>query len=85
LARVSIVYSYPLAVSAATTGEITELFRRSAEEAGILEQSRLIQARGFLGVDGGSRYDDARIAAFVDDFVNNRLPVVNATRTCGRR
>jgi multidrug efflux pump subunit AcrB len=71
---VSIVYSYPLSLSQETLVQISELFRTSAEEAGILEQTRLIQGRGFLGVDGVSRFDDAKLTAFLDDFRNTKLP-----------
>ena len=35
---------------------ITEDFRRTAERAGILDEPRIITGRGFIGVDGGSRY-----------------------------
>src|SRR5580693_2548600 len=52
LPSVSIVYAYPLSLSQAGITEVTEDFRRRAEQAGILEHTRLITGRGFTGVDG---------------------------------
>jgi multidrug efflux pump subunit AcrB len=75
LAPVSIVYSYPLALSQTTAAQVTGLFLASAAEAGVLEQGKVIQGHGFIGVDGVSRYDDAKIAAYVEDFANTRLPL----------
>ncbi len=66
LPRVSVVYAYPLSLSQAGITEITEDFRRRAEEAGVLEHSTTITGRGFTGVDGGTKFDDAGESAASD-------------------
>jgi multidrug efflux pump subunit AcrB len=73
LAPVSIVYCFPLALSKTVIIQITEDFRRRAEQAGILDRARLIEGRGFIGVDAGSRLDDSAIQAFLQQFIENRL------------
>jgi multidrug efflux pump subunit AcrB len=73
LPRVSVVYAYPLSLSQAGITEITEDFRRRAEEAGVMEHSTTITGRGFTGVDGGTKYDDAHIAAFLSHYIATRL------------
>jgi multidrug efflux pump subunit AcrB len=73
LAPVSIVYCFPLALSQAGVEQITEEFRRGAEAAGLLDKARVIRGRGFIGVDGGSKYDDARIGQFLGQFITTRI------------
>src|SRR5580658_5019377 len=73
LPRVSIVYAFSLKLSQAGIAEVTEDFRRRAEEAGILEDSRIIAGRGFTGVDGGTKYDDAHVAAFLARYIATRV------------
>src|SRR5580658_2828750 len=73
LPSVSIVYAYPLSLSQAGITSVTEDFRRRAEQAGILEQSQIITGRGFTGVDGRTKYDDARIAEFLANYIATRL------------
>lgn len=73
LPSVSIVYTYPLSLSQASIAAVNEDFRRHAEQAGILEHSRLITGRGFTGVDGGTKYDDARVAEFLSNYIATRL------------
>jgi multidrug efflux pump subunit AcrB len=74
LTPVSVVYCFPLALSQVGVEKITEDFRTSAEAAGILDHGRIISGRGFIGVDGGSRYDDSRIGTFLADFISTRIP-----------
>lgn len=73
LPSVSIVYAFPLSLNQAGIREVTEDFRRRAEEAGILEHSRVITGRGFTGVDGGTKYDDAQVAEFLSHYIATRL------------
>jgi multidrug efflux pump subunit AcrB len=73
LPRVSVVYAYPLSLSQAGITEITEDFRRQAEAAGVLQYSQIITGRGFIGVDGATKYDDARIAEFLAHYIDTRL------------
>jgi multidrug efflux pump subunit AcrB len=73
LPAVSIVYAFPLSLSQAGITDITEDFRRRAEAAGILEHTRIITGRGFTGVDGGTKYDDARVGEFLSHYISTRL------------
>ncbi len=73
LEPVSIVYSFPLALSRVSIQQITEDFRQRAEAAGILEQSSLVSGTGFIGVDGRSRFDDAHIYAFLAKYIATHL------------
>ena len=73
LPSVSIVYAYPLSLSQAGITSVTEDFRRHAEQAGVLEHSRLITGRGFTGVDGHTKFDDARVAEFLANYIATRL------------
>ena len=73
LPSVSIVYAYPLSLSQAGITSVTEDFRRRAEQAGILEHSRIITGRGFTGVDGRTKLDDASVAEFLAQFIATRL------------
>jgi AcrB/AcrD/AcrF family len=51
---VSVVYCFPLARSQAMNQQITESFRQSAEQSGVLHEAGLIAGRGFIGVDGST-------------------------------
>ena len=73
LPRVSIVYTFPLSLSEVGVAEVTEDFRRRAEQAGILQDSQIISGRGFTGVDGGTRYDDAHLSEFLAHYIATRL------------
>jgi multidrug efflux pump subunit AcrB len=74
LAPVSIVYSFPLTLSAVMMRQITEDFRQRAEAARILERTSVISGPGFIGVNGDSRYDDSEIGAFLKRYIADRLP-----------
>ena len=73
LQPVSIVYTFPLSLSEAAMVNITETFRRSAEAARLLEKATLVSGPGFIGVDGGTRYDDPHIEAFLRHFIETHL------------
>ena len=73
LPQVSIIYCFPLALSQVGVEYITEDFRHTAEAAGVLDHPRVISGRGFIGVDGGSRYDDARLGEFLAQFIASRM------------
>lgn len=73
LAPVSLVYSYPLAISRTAVEQTTEDFRRIAEQAGVLDRATIISGRGFIGLDGGSRFDDARIEKLLANYIQTRL------------
>src|SRR5499427_8096614 len=71
--RVSIVFTFPLALSPSALAREFEDGRRNAEKAGILEQSRLVSGRGFVGVDGFTVRDDTRIEAYLQDYIATHL------------
>ncbi|MBX7187755.1 MAG: efflux RND transporter permease subunit [Vicinamibacteria bacterium] len=73
LPPVSLVYAYPLSLSEAAVAEVTEDFRRRAEDARMLEGARVITGRGFSGVNGGTSYDDARLLEFLKRYIDTRL------------
>src|SRR5262252_201601 len=51
LRPISIVYTFPLTLSTTAVTGVTEAFRVSAERAGLLQHSRLLTGRGFMGVE----------------------------------
>ncbi len=73
LQPVSIVYTFPLSLSETAMIQGTEGFRRSAERDGVIEHAKLVTGRGFLGVDGVTKYDDEHLAAYVQRYVSTNL------------
>jgi multidrug efflux pump subunit AcrB len=73
LQPVTIIYTFPLALSETALAEAAEGFRRSAERDSMIEQGKLVAGRGFIGVDGVTKYDDEHIAAYVDRYVATNL------------
>src|SRR5215469_11675482 len=71
--RVSIVLTFPLALSPSALAREFEDGRRDAEKGGILEQSRLVSGRGFVGADGFSARDDTRIETFLQHYIATHL------------
>src|SRR5690348_10935452 len=69
----SIVFAYPLSLSQSSLERTTENFREAAEQAGVLERSRLVKGHGFLGVDGGTTKDDAALLSFLNQYISTRL------------
>lgn len=73
LRPVTVLYTYPLALSGTAVTRITEEIRRSAEREGVLKHSRLVSGRGFLGIDAVTEFDDARIQAYIQGYIANHL------------
>lgn len=73
LPRVSIVYLFPLALSETEIANITEKFRRSAERAGLLKDSRVLSGPGFSGIDAVSVSSDAQLRAYIKRYVDEQL------------
>ena len=71
--RVSVLYTYPLAISRARIDRISASFRRDAEAAGILKDAVTISGNGISGVDGWSDESDGQIAQHVQEFMARRL------------
>lgn len=72
--RVSMVFVYPVALSAASLQQVTAQFLTAAQSAGWLNDGLVFSGNGFIGVDGATDWSDAKISAFLDDFIANRLP-----------
>jgi multidrug efflux pump subunit AcrB len=68
LQPVSVIYTFPLTLSMTALTQGTEAFRRSVERDGVLEQARLVSGRGFIGVDGVTRFNDEYIATYLEHF-----------------
>jgi multidrug efflux pump subunit AcrB len=73
LPQVSVVFTFPLSLSATALSGVTEAFRWGAERAGVIQQSRLVSGRGFFGVDGQTKFDDGHIQAFLREFIATHL------------
>ncbi len=70
LQPVSIVYTFPLSLSETALTQATEGFRRSAERDSVIEQGKLVAGRGFIGVDGVTKYDDKYLAAYLERYIS---------------
>src|SRR5262249_35686462 len=73
LQPVSIVLSYPVTVSRAAVQQAVDEVRRSGEQQRLLDRPHPIAGQGFVGLDGGTAVDDARLTAFLQEYVANRL------------
>jgi multidrug efflux pump subunit AcrB len=73
LPPVSILYTFPLSLSHAAMVNVADEFRREAEREGVLEHASVVEGRGFIGVDGGTAFDDRRIAAFLQQYIATHL------------
>jgi multidrug efflux pump subunit AcrB len=63
-----------MALSAVSLQQVTARFLTAAQSAGWLNDGLVFSGNGFIGVDGATDWSDARISAFLDDFIANRLP-----------
>ena len=73
LRPVTIVYTFPLSLSPAPILRVAEDLRREAERQGVLEHAQLISGRGFLAADALTRFDDARVEGFVQEYLAAHL------------
>jgi multidrug efflux pump subunit AcrB len=71
--RVAIVAGFPQSVPGAVVRPSVELFGRYAEQAGALSNAAYFEGPGFVGLDGTSSWDDARLLGLVRSFVRERL------------
>jgi multidrug efflux pump subunit AcrB len=70
---VSLVICYPLGASRSGVEKAVAVFERSAERDGVLERADLFSGSGFIGLDGGSRLDDAKIAEYASQYMATRM------------
>ena len=73
LQPVTIVYTFPLTLSMVSLTHSAEDFRRSAERDGVLEHARVISGRGFVGVDGVSKYGDPAINVYLEQYTSRNF------------
>ena len=73
LQPVTIVYTFPLTLSMVSLTHSAEDFRRSAERDGVLEHAQVISGRGFVGVDGVSKYGDPAINAYLEQYTSRNF------------
>ena len=73
LRPISIVETFPLGLAHEKPVRVAETFRVAAEQAGLIERSRLVVGRGFMGVDAETKFDDGRIESYLNRFKSTRL------------
>lgn len=71
--RATLVYNFPSSISAASVGRPARLYMTQAIKDGVFRDARLLEGDRFVGVDGITDLDDARILAHIDRFVRERL------------
>src|SRR6202167_6186565 len=69
LQPVSIIYTFPLSLSETAMTQATEGFRRRAERDGVIEDGKMVAGRGFIGVDGATKYADQDLAAYLERYI----------------
>ena len=71
--RVSLVYLFPATLATSSTADITEDFRRFAEEAGVLTEAKVISGPGFSGIDALSTASEGTLQALIQSYIRQRL------------
>lgn len=71
--RMAIIYWFPPSVEQDLAKRRFEAFVRLAQNEGVLRDPRLIEGSGFLGVDGISDYDDAKMHAYIQHYIKDHL------------
>lgn len=71
--RLAIIYWFPPSVEQDLAKRRFEAFVRLAQNEGVLRDPRLIEGSGFLGVDGISEYDDAKMHAYIQHYIKDHL------------
>jgi len=73
-APVTMVLSFPLSLSQAAVERVVEDFVRRGEQSGILDHPRLISGRGFIGVDAGTKLNDAQLSEVLRRYIEDHIP-----------
>ncbi|RIK76907.1 AcrB/AcrD/AcrF family protein [candidate division KSB1 bacterium] len=73
--RMAIIYWFPPSVEQDLAKRRFEAFVRLAQNEGVLRDPRLIEGSGFLGVDGISDYDDAKMHAYIQHYIKDHLRI----------
>jgi multidrug efflux pump subunit AcrB len=70
---VSLVVCYPLGASQSGVEKEVAVFERSAEQEGVLQGAVSFSGSGFIGLDGGTRLDDAKIVEYANQYMTMRM------------
>ncbi len=71
--RTSIIYWFPPSVERDLMQRRFEAFIRLAQQEGVIHEARMIEGSGFVGVDGVSDYDEAKMHAYIQHYVKEHL------------
>jgi multidrug efflux pump subunit AcrB len=73
--RATVVYNFPPSISIASVSRPARLYLAQAVQDGVFRDARLVEGAEFVGVDGATALDDARLLAHLQRFVEERLRV----------
>ena len=71
--RATVVYNFPSSISTASVSRPARLYLAQAVQDGVFRDARLLEGPQFIGVDGVTDLDDAKILAHLARFVQERL------------
>jgi len=71
--RATVVYNFPPSISIASVSRPARLYLAQAVQDGVFRDARLVEGAEFVGVDGATDLDDAKILAHLQSFVLQRL------------
>jgi len=69
----TVVYNFPPSISIASVSRPARLYLAQAVQDGVFRDARLVEGAEFVGVDGATDLDDAKILAHLQSFVLQRL------------
>ena len=73
--RATVVYNFPPSISTASVSRPARLYLAQAVRDGVFRDARLLEGAQYIGVDGTTDLDDAKILAHLSRFVQERLRV----------
>ena len=81
--RATLVYNFPPSISAASaTRPAALLYLEQAVQDGVFRDARLLEGPQFVGVDGVTDLDDARLIAHIQRFVDGAAPGLRVPPRC---
>jgi multidrug efflux pump subunit AcrB len=73
--RATVVYNFPSTISEASVSRPARLYLAQAVRDGVFRDARLLEGAQFIGVDGMTDLDDAKILSHLQHFVLEQLRV----------
>ncbi|MGN6390628.1 MAG: efflux RND transporter permease subunit [Gemmatimonadales bacterium] len=73
--RATVVYNFPASVSPGSVDRPARLYLAQAVRDGVFRDARLLEGPEFVGVDGATDLDDARLLEHLQRFVLQRLRI----------